>query len=105
MLSSINPNLFSSLPTIYVQFFDEISYLKYGYVGLVLNEYQGLKYKCGTTLKPRTVCEPDDILTGEDTMYKFGYDRFTIEYCAGCLIAYIAVCRFASYLSLRFIKT
>ena len=82
-------------PPFYVQFFDEISYLKYGYVGLVLNEYKGLKYKCGTALDPQTVCLPGNILTGEQTMKTFGYDRFTIEYCAGCLIAYIAVCRFA----------
>lgn len=92
-------------PLFYLQFFDQISYLKFGYVGLVLNEYIGLKYKCGTAAEPETVCKPGNVLTGEETMNKFGYDRFTIDYCAGCLVAYIAVCRFASYLSLRFLKT
>ena len=98
--------IYSNLsPLFYVQFFDQISYLKYGYVGLVLNEYEGLKYRCGTTLQPRDdACTAADILTGEQTMYQFGYDRYTIQYCAGCLVAYIGVCRFASYLSLRYLK-
>jgi hypothetical protein len=33
-----------------------------------------------------------------------GYNQYTITFCAGVLVAYIAVCCFGSYLSLRFIK-
>lgn len=90
------------------QFFDQISYMKYGYVGLTINEYTGLKYKCGTRAAPLDgpgdVCPTSNELTGEATMKRFGYDRYTISYCAGCLIAYIIVCRTASYLALRFWK-
>jgi hypothetical protein len=42
--------------------------------------------------------------TGEAVMATFGYQRYTIGYCGGCLIVYIIVCRVISYLALRFIK-
>lgn len=77
--------------------------MKFGYVGLTINEYTGLKYECGTKAVP-AACDKDSVLFGEETMKKFGYDRYTINYCAGCLIAYIVVCRTASYLALRFWK-
>ena len=87
-----------------MQFFDQISYMKYGYIGLCLNEYQDLTYRCGTALKP--VCGPNDVYVkvGETTMANFGYERYKIDYCVGCMIVYISVCRIASYLALRFLK-
>lgn len=86
------------------QFFDQISYMKYGYIGLCLNEYQDLKYVCGSVAVP--VCTEKTVFTqvGEATMKNFGYDRYTIDYCVGCMIVYIAVCRISSYLALRFLK-
>ena len=80
--------------------------MKFGYIGLVVNEYTGLNFDCGTSgAKPNviltgTACTPN----GELIMYKNGYDRYTVGYCAGCMIVYIAVCRLTSYLALRFIK-
>ena len=76
------------------QFFDQISYMKYGYVGLVLNEFRGKDF----------VCNGKNFCNGNDIMLDKGFNRYTINYCAGCMIAYIAVCRITSYLALRFIK-
>jgi len=42
--------------------------------------------------------------SGENVMITFGYQRYTTQYCGGCLIVYIMVCRVISYLALRFIK-
>ena len=77
--------------------------MKYGYIGLCLNEYQDLTYKCGTAKK---ICDATTtyIKVGETTMGEYGYERYSISYCVGCMIVYIAVCRIASYLALRFLK-
>ena len=80
--------------------------MKFGYIGLVVNEYTGLVFDCGTSgakpnvIIPAATCTPN----GEMIMSKNGYDRYTVGYCAGCMIVYIAVCRLTSYLALRFIK-
>jgi hypothetical protein len=34
----------------------------------------------------------------------YGYDRYTIDFCGGILVAYIVICRLLAYLGLRFIK-
>ena len=85
---------FETSDTFSSQFFDQISYMKYGYVGLVLNEFRGKDF----------VCDGKKFCNGNDIMLDKGFDRYTINYCAGCMIAYIAVCRLTSYLALRFIK-
>ena len=76
--------------------------MKYGYIGLCLNEYQDLTYVCGSAAVPG--CTEKTVYFGETTMKSFGYDRYTIDYCVGCMIVYIAVCRISSYLALRFLK-
>lgn len=81
------------------QFFDQISYMKFGYIGLCLNEYQNLTLVC-----VRSVCAKAPVLNAIGIMKSYGYDRYNIQYCAGCMIVYIAVCRVTSYLALRFIK-
>ena len=87
------------------KFFDQISYMKYGYIGLCLNEYNGAVFQCRNNQKTITGdCLPGLITRGEDVAKRFGYDRYTISYCAGCMVAYIIICRLASYLALRFIK-
>ena len=76
--------------------------MKFGYIGLCLNEYTDLTLLCGTYAKP--VCTATTIYSGIPIMAQYGYDRYTIGYCAGCMIVYIAVCRTTSYLALRFLK-
>ena len=78
--------------------------MKFGYIGLVVNEYTGLVFDCGTSGAKPNVPAATCIPNGEKIMYNNGYDRYTVGYCAGCMIVYIAVCRLTSYLALRFIK-
>ena len=78
--------------------------MKFGYIGLVVNEYTGLVFDCGTSGAKPNVPVATCIPNGEKIMYNNGYDRYTVGYCAGCMIVYIAVCRLTSYLALRFIK-
>lgn len=78
--------------------------MKYGYIGLCLNEYQNLTYQCGVPGGAACTATTAYIKKGEDTMAEFGYERYTIDYCVGCMIVYIAVCRISSYLALRFLK-
>jgi len=89
------------------QFADALSYMKYGYVGLTLNEYKGLKFTCTAKQIAAKTC----IATGEKYMAmtntagaNLGYDRYTIEFCAGIMVVYLVGCRIVSYLALRFIK-
>ena len=87
------------------QFFDQISYMKYGYIGLVLNEYHNLKFDCKPqSTVPECLTTTDGTYSASYMLIINGYDRYTIGYCAGCMIVYIAVCRITSYLALRFIK-
>ena len=84
-----------------LQFFDQISYMKYGYIGLCLNEYNNLTLQCTPAQLVKGVCV---FTSGDQLTAQFGYNRYTTGYCAGMMIIYISVCRIASYLGLRFIK-
>eukprot|EP00597_Dinobryon_sp_UTEXLB2267_P005220 CAMPEP_0170078388 /NCGR_PEP_ID=MMETSP0019_2-20121128/14987_1 /TAXON_ID=98059 /ORGANISM="Dinobryon sp., Strain UTEXLB2267" /LENGTH=661 /DNA_ID=CAMNT_0010291231 /DNA_START=84 /DNA_END=2069 /DNA_ORIENTATION=- len=82
------------------KFFDAISYMKYGYVGLCLNEYQNWTIPC--TKKSDFV--GGKCLTGDDWAAKYYYQKYDVTYCFGLMIVYIVFCRVVSYLALRFIK-
>jgi len=75
---------------------DALSYIKYAFIGVSLNELNDLEFQC-----PSGTCE---ITTGEQVAAQKGYDDFTIHFCAGILILYILVCRFIGYVGLKFIK-
>lgn len=76
--------------------------MKYGYIGLCLNEYNNLQFQCTTAqLNAKGVCA---ITSGDYMTALYGYNRYTVNYCGGMMIVYIAVCRVISYLGLRFIK-
>lgn len=64
---------------------DALSYLKYAYIGTVLNELEG---------------EPG----GAAIIDQYGYDEYTISFCIGILIVFIVGCRLLAYLGLRFLK-
>lgn len=72
--------------------------MKYGYIGLSLNEYNNLTLRCPPT---QLVCP---ITSGDYLTALYGYNRYTVGYCGGMMVVYIAVCRITSYLGLRFIK-
>jgi hypothetical protein len=82
--------------------------MKFGYIGLVLNEYRGLILTCSSAKSTFTECATSTTkpptFNASVVLRNNGYDRYDIGYCAGCMVVYIAVCRIASYLALRFIK-
>ena len=99
--------LLNSRPVLFIssQFFDQISYMKFGYIGLVLNEYRGLRLTCAKkSAFAECATSNDGTFNASVVLRTNGYDRYDIGYCAGCMVVYIAVCRIASYLALRFIK-
>ena len=82
------------------QFADALSYLKYVFVGVAINEMSGLEYTCTAKEIAASKC----VQKGEATMADKGYDMYTVDYCAGILVVYIVGCRIVAYLALRFIK-
>ena len=78
-------------------FADALSYIKYAFMGVALNELTGLKFDCPS----KGTCS---IPTGETIIKQKGYDQYTVELCAGILVLYIFCARFIGYISLRFIK-
>lgn len=90
-----SPKLLEQIPD--WKFADALSYLKYTFMGIVLNELDGLDLHCPTGKN----CT---YYYGEDIMEAFGYDKYTVEYCAGILIVLIVGFRLLAYLGLRFIK-
>lgn len=88
------------------RFFDASSYLKYGYVGLALNQYEGETFHCTAdqfemNSSGEMVCP---VTSGQQIIDKFGYDKYTIGFCIGILIVYIVVCKIVSYVFLRLVK-
>lgn len=75
---------------------DVLSYIQYAYVGVALNELDGLEFSC-----PDATCV---ITTGEQVVAQKGYDEYSIPFCAGILIVYIFGCRIIAYLGLKFIN-
>jgi hypothetical protein len=75
---------------------DAISYIKYAFIGVALNELTDLEFTC-----PSGNCE---ITSGEQVSALKGYDEYSVPFCAGILVLYIAVCRFIGYMGLKFIK-
>jgi ATP-binding cassette subfamily G (WHITE) protein 2 len=85
----------ANLPPYFV-WLDALSYVKYSYVAVSLNEQRGLQIECpqaGGSCK-----------SGDDTISHLGMDKFNIGMCAGVLIAMIVFFRLIAYLGVRFIK-
>jgi ABC-type multidrug transport system ATPase subunit len=78
-------------------FADALSYIKYAFMGVALNELTGLQFEC----PPTGTCS---IPTGETIIEQKGYDQYTVGLCAGVLVLYIFAARFIGYIALRFIK-
>jgi ABC-type multidrug transport system permease subunit len=93
------PNL---LPTHYV-WLDPLSYVKYVYVAVTLNELDGLVLPCPnvTGTNVTSTCNPH---LAHATIKKFGLDFITPAGCIGALFAYIIFCRTTAYFFLRFLK-
>jgi len=91
----------ANLPGYFV-WLDVLSYVKYCYVGISLNELTGLKLTCLDSELKDGVCP---ITSGEQTIELLGLDYLSIGACAGILIAYIIICRCIAYVAIRFMKS
>lgn len=86
---------------LYFSWLDALSYVKYTYTGIALNELHGLTYTCEPTEVRDGVCPT---ATGADVIERLGLDYITRDQAAAILILFIVFCRFVAYLGLRYIK-
>jgi ATP-binding cassette subfamily G (WHITE) protein 2 len=103
----ISPTLLFQYPN--WKFADSLSYIKYAFVGVSLNENDGLLITCTQSeLDSTNKCIIPPIntppYTGEAFNSFYGYDNYTKSYCAGILIAYIVISRLIGYIALKYIK-
>lgn len=91
----------ANLPDYFV-WLDALSYAKYTYVGISLNELHGLVLTC--TDAQRNAAGNCPIPDGETTIKTLGLDSFSIHQCALILLAMIIFFRAGAYLAIRFIK-
>ena len=82
------------------KFADALSYLKYAFVGVALNELHGLKLTCTLAESQSGSC----ITTGEQLIENLGYNEYTIGGLAGILAVFIVGCRIVAFLGLKYIK-
>ncbi len=82
----------------YFSWLDALSYAKYTYVGISLNELEGLVLSCANA--GTNPCIPN----GEVTIQQLGFNYISIGGCIGTLIAFIIFCRIVAYLGVRFLK-
>lgn len=86
----------AKLPKYFV-WLDALSYVKYVYVGISLNELQGLDLTCN--LSDVSKCS-----TGQSKITELGLDYISIGGCIGVLLSMIVLFRFIAYLGVRYIK-
>jgi len=98
----ISPLLLISTPLYYrFKFADCLSYMKYAYVGLCLNEYRDLKLHCSSAEVSAKLCK---VTSGNSISAQYGYDQYSRSFCIGMLVVYILITRYIGYLGLRYIK-
>jgi ABC-type transport system involved in multi-copper enzyme maturation permease subunit len=87
----------------YFSWLDALSYIKYAYVGISLNEQHGLVLSC--TDAQRNAAGRCPVPDGQTTIDNLGLDFISMNGCIGVLFAYIIFCRIVAYLAIRFMKT
>jgi len=89
---------------LYYSWIDALSYVKYSYVGVSLNELTGLVYNCTesqlVTINGTLTCP---VTSGEMVLETLGLDYMPIYACIIVLCAYIVVCRVLAYIGAKFI--
>ena len=102
----ISPLLMSTYPD--WKFADAVSYIKYAFVGVSLNENDGLVLTCLPTELVSGKCAMPPLTgpTFDGNAYNkfYGYNQYTINYCFGILVAFIVIARIIAYIALRTIK-
>lgn len=85
----------------YFSWLDALSYVKYTYIGIALNELSHLDLECLPSELKNGVCP---VTHGEQTLQTLGMNNYSMGMCAGILIALIFGMRLAAYLAVRFLK-
>jgi ABC-type multidrug transport system ATPase subunit/ABC-type multidrug transport system permease subunit len=83
----------------YFKFIDFLSYVKYGFVGLSLNELTDLQLQCNPDELNNNICP---ITNGEQLIEKNGYNEYSIFQCIYMLLIFSFVCRCLSYIVIKF---
>lgn len=82
----------------YFSWLDALSYTKYSYVGIALNEFSGLELKCDQAAGVK--CTPD----GQTSIVALGLDSISLGGCIGVLCGYVCFCQIVAFIAVRFIK-
>jgi ABC-type multidrug transport system permease subunit len=92
----------SNLP-VYFSWLDALSYIKYAYVGLSLNELEGLELTCTPKERlPSGLCPYPD---GQKSIDNLGLDYISLGGCIGVLCGYVGFTWIVAFLAVRFIKS
>lgn len=88
----------------YFTWLDALSYVKYTYTGISLNELQGLQLSCTPAELARAPGGVCPITSGQQTISLLGLDYMSKTGCALVLLGFIVFCRVIGYLGIRLIK-
>lgn len=88
------------------RFADALSYIKYAFVGVALNEFHGLELgpPASGSCTEQALAAGSCYTEGSQIIEVRGYDEYTIGQCVGMLIMWNVVYRILAYLGLRFIR-
>jgi hypothetical protein len=89
----------SRLPK-YFSWLDALSYIKYVYIGISLNEWGDLKLTCTANDTNSGNCIPN----GEIIIQSLGFDYISIGGCIGVFFSFIILYRIIAFLGIRFLK-
>ena len=93
----------------YFSWLDALSYVKYAYIAISLNELDGLELHCNPgEFKSRLVNGVSQqycpTTTGQQTIDSLGLDFISMGGAIGVLVGMIVFFRLVSYLAIRFMK-
>lgn len=89
----------ANLPS-YFSWLDALSYAKYTYVGVALNELTDLTLSCTDAQRNAA----GECPSGQATITTLGLDSLSVSVCASILVAMVVVFRVGAYLAIRFVK-
>ena len=93
----------AELPSYFV-WIDAVSYVKYAYTGISLNELQGLNYTCTPEQLSPPINGTCPVTSGQQTIDLLGLDYLSIGGCIGVLFGLLVTLRLLTYLAVRFNK-
>lgn len=85
----------------YFSWLDALSFYKYSYVGVSLNELDHLEYYCEPTELRAGVCPTTK---GDQTIEALGLDYITVGGCAGALVGFILFTRMVAFFAVKYLK-